>query len=206
MEKQKLNGAVGLDLSLSCTGVAKVDWSRQSGPGGSAIPPGSFNKVDIFSIKTKPEEGTRLQRCIRIMRKISKVVGPSDLVLIEDYAYGAKPGRSSLATLGELNGIVKLAILHRTKREAITIAPQQWKKYLCGRGKLPKDAFKLEVFKRYKVEVPTNDEAVAYTLADMGGALAQNFPGRTRYEQEVLTKIRKTHSVLQKNIDKKISL
>ena len=183
MEKRKFKGVLGLDISLTCTGLSKIDFEEE--------------RTETGSIKTKPTEGTRVQRYVRILREVLRFLDEGDLVLIEDYAYAIKADRSSLATMGELNGIVKLAVYKRTGREAVTIPSTQWKKYLCNNGKLNKDAFKLEVYKGYGKDFKTNDEAVAFTLANLGASLLADVVAAPKYQRDVIDKIRNSESFLQ---------
>lgn len=152
-----ISGVVGLDLSYTSTGLARM----------ARLPkPLTKPKWGVFGTKT--DDGTSLVRCVKTAKVVLKVVQENDVVFIEGYAYGVAGKQQRLAMLGELNGIIKLVILKRTKKQPLIVAPGTWKKFLCGNGHLAKDEFKLQVFKKFGVECKTNDEAVAIAIADFG--------------------------------------
>lgn len=169
---------VGLDLSLTCTGLAFAD------PVGSEV-------IVTRAIKTSVTDGDRLDRYTQIAKEIMMHVGWRTIVIIEDFAFGVTSKKSSLATLGELNGIIKLLVWRKTGMKPTLIGPGQWKKFLSDNGQLKQDEFKIRVWKKYKVDLATVDECVAYTLVKMGQAIILGTDGCTGYELKVLEKIRK---------------
>ena len=178
-----IKGVVGLDLSLTGTGFVRLAQSE---------------KTIRDTIKSAVKDGTHLARYRKTTKVIAAATEPDDVFFIEEYAYGVPGGKSSLPVLGELNGVIKMALWARTKftREPFLITIGQWKKFLCGKGNLNKDAFKLEVFKKFNIECDTNDEAAAYAIADLGWHLVME-PKRklTKYENQVLEAVRKRYAV-----------
>lgn len=86
------------------------------------------------------------------------------LVVIEGYAFG-RPNQ--MAALGELSGVVKCS-LFEMQQPYLIVPPTRVKKFACGRGNAKKDEVRLEVYKRWGFEAPTNDEVDAYVLARIG--------------------------------------
>jgi len=177
----KIKGVVGLDLSLTGTGFVRLR------PGEKPV---------HKTLKTDVTSGSHLERYKKLARGIVIMTDPDDVIFVEDFAYGVPGGRSSLPVLGELNGVVKMALWARSEftREPLMITPGQWKKFLSGKGNLNKDAFKLWVFKKFNIECGTNDEAAAFGIADLGWHLVMK-PKRklTGYENQVLSKVRKRY-------------
>jgi len=176
-------GIVGLDLSLSGTGMARIEKIKND----------PILRHTYF-FPTNVSDGSRIKRSQDIFYAIQENSDINDLFFIEDYAFTINPKASMLATLGELGGIVKLKILEWTGAEPRTIAQGSWKKFLSGDGRLNKDGFKLAVFKKFDIECRTNDEAAALGVADLAWNL---FSGHKRqllkYEEDVIKNYRKLH-------------
>lgn len=191
----EIDGVVGLDLSLTSAGVCRLNFSANVD-----------NEVLLIhcAIGTTTKFGTRLERYRHTMIEINKVVQSRDLVFVEDYAYGIKAKKSMLATMGEIGGLVKTMTWRKTGIEPFLVSPGEWKKFLCGDGRLNKDAFKLKVFQKYKIEVPTNDEAAAIAIAHLGRAVLWDHGGLTSYQKVVVANIRKKYAETLQLIAKKV--
>lgn len=154
-------GVVGIDPSLTSTGFARIDEN------------GVVQVVDTFG--TKAGYGVMPKRWLVIVRGILEYIQPNDIVFIEDYAYGKATGAkkkgeksdSSVITLAELGGLLKLSIFNRTKRFPLTVASTTLKAYL-GDGQMKKDLIPKEVYKKLGIDCRTHDEYVALALADFG--------------------------------------
>jgi len=179
---RKKAGVVGLDLSLTGTGLARLEWTENG------------RLLELMTIGTRASFGTRLERYWETVERIRKEVIKEDVVFVEDFAYRIKSKQSSLATLGELNGVVKVVMWKWTRRQPMLIGQGQWKKFLCDNGALKKDEFKLRIYKKFKVECKTNDEAAAYAMADLGWHLIGR-PGRklSGYEVKIVNDLRKKY-------------
>ena len=193
----EIDGVVGLDLSLTSAGVCRLNFSANAD-----------NEVLLThcAIGTTTKFGTRLERYRYSMIEINKIVQRRDLVFVEYYAYGIGKGKqkkgSMLATMGEIGGLVKTMTWQKTGIEPFLVSPGQWKKFLCGDGRLNKDAFKLKVFQKYKIEVPTNDEAAAIAIAHMGRAVLRDHGSLTSYQKGIVTDIRKKYAEILQSIAK----
>lgn len=148
---------VGLDLSLTSTGIAMI---------GTDVAPAI---VSVDRIRTKPAGDNleaRHQRMRTIIKGINTWLSSVDLVVIEGLAYAS---RSPHAT--ERAGLWWLVIdhLHMRRADVAVVAPTARAKYATGKGNAPKDQVLAAVIRRYPdVEITGNDEADALILAAMG--------------------------------------
>jgi crossover junction endodeoxyribonuclease RuvC len=140
---------MGLDLSLTSTGV-------------------SVNG-ETFSIKPKIRG---VERLIEISdRIVSQAVGSGCIaVVIEGYSFGSKFSRAH--SLGELGGVVKVA-LHRLGLPIVEVPPKCRAKFATGNGNANKD----DVLNALKEQFPNrfhagygNDECDAWVLEQMAYA------------------------------------
>jgi len=186
----EISGIIGLDLSLTSTGIAR--W-------------GIKPETPVFHtlIKTDPKMGTQIERCRFIADQILLYSTKIDLFFIEDYAYGigakGKGKAQQLVTLGQLGGIVKSRVLDFTGCEPFPVAIGTWKKFLSNNGNLNKDSFKLEVFKKHKIEARGNDDAAAIGVLDFARCLlkASSVRKLKKYELALIEKYRKEHIELR---------
>lgn len=160
---------MGLDLSLTSTGVAVFDSASIS--------------TQVISSSHKAER--RLQD---LRDKIMGVVSKQkvDLCVVEGYAFG-RP--NVMAPMGELGGVVKLA-LYMDGIETLIIPPTRVKKFATGRGQAKKDEVRLSVYKRWGFEAKTNDEIDAYVLVRIGMAYAGMDNTLTKSQQEIINSVR----------------
>jgi Holliday junction resolvasome RuvABC endonuclease subunit len=158
---------IGLDLSLSSTGYHKLNLSRTEGVSGY-IPTdklGGMERIDF------------------ILKKIAELVHEGDFVVIENNAFNAIG--SARSKLAELNGIVKFWLWHRGIKYAL-VAPTTLKKFILGAGKGDKSLIIREVFRAYKLEATTDDEADACVLAHIGLCLIGAEQPKNKAQREVL--------------------
>lgn len=170
-----VTGVVGLDLSLTSSGVARV--------GEDGVP------TDRFAVGSKASDGLTVgDRYKKILSAILQITRPEDLVVVEDYAYNINAKKSSLAQLAELGGLVKFSVWRRTARWPVTVASTTLKKWLTGKGNAQKDDLKLLAFKKYDIAFKTSDEMMAFGLAEIGHRLVFPEVGRVlfKYEKECL--------------------
>lgn len=142
---------IGLDLSLTSTGIAGADWAV-------TIPGGPL-----------PRNASDLQRWERI-RAVRTAVGAyttaADLVVIEAPSYGSNdPGAHERAALWWF----VLGRCYNRDVPVVTVAPVKVKVYATGRGHASKEDVVQEVQRRRPdVTFRGNDQADALTLAAMG--------------------------------------
>jgi crossover junction endodeoxyribonuclease RuvC len=133
---------IGLDLSLTCTGVAGNGWTRALKP---------------------PADLDGMRRLHWLREHIIDCCRPWDLVVIEGYAYARSNGQ---AAAGELSGIIRYA-LWRRDIPFIIVQPSSVKKYATGNGNAAKDAMLGAAYKRLPGFDGGNDEADAAWLRAM---------------------------------------
>lgn len=156
---------VGLDLSLTSTGVATVNTDC----GGAVVdritsePPNTGR--DAKGNKLPP---TLIQRAARLHHMRTRIVDHArnaDLVVIEQPAFSRTTG-----SMHDRSGLWWLVVhrLHVLNRVVVEVSPTGRAKYACGKA-LGKDQVLAAVVRRYAdVEVTGNDEADALLLAAMG--------------------------------------
>lgn len=132
---------VGLDLSLTATGIAYAD--------------GSFTTVTTAA---KGEE-----RIVALRSAVLNAVIFADLVVIEGYSMASRHGAHQL---GELGGVIRVA-LHEAGIPFVEIAPTRLKKWATGKGNANKDEMLVRAARLWPT-VTTNDEADAGFLRQMG--------------------------------------
>ncbi len=182
MESLNEIGIVGLDLSLTGTGYSRVV--------------GADRRVRL--ITTSPKDGSVIKRAIAIARLIKDLSHPFDLFLIEDYAFNVKAKSSSLVTLGELGGVVKAILFVYSGMDPLTVSSTSLKKWL-GSGSMKKDLMPVAVHTKLGVteHFKSHDEYVALALSMLGRQLLGLDECKTKYEQEVVSSIRKNNPQLQ---------
>ena len=83
---------------------------------------------------------------------------------MEGYAYGAKLNREKL---GELGGIVKLAVRHVLHTDPVSVPPTTLKQFATGSGKASKEQMVTAV-QQFDPEITNDNLADAYLLALYG--------------------------------------
>lgn len=149
-----MTAVIGLDLSLTSTGVATVT------DGGQAL-----------TAQIRPSATlTGYPRLQWLLEQIHQHATDTRLVLVEGPSYGSgSKGRQS--GQHERAGLW-WAVTYRLWRNNITFAvvsPANLKKYATGKGNASKDAVLIAAARRYQdVYIDGNDEADALILAAMG--------------------------------------
>lgn len=134
---------VGLDLSMTATGIAWCDGST-------------------YTVANK-ETGDR--RLLMICQEIAiSVEGRSiDLVVIEDLPTHAK----SAGITGMVHGVAR-AYLLRLGVPYVTVPPATLKKFATGRGNAGKPEMAVALFKRFGVELADDNQVDAFWLRAAG--------------------------------------
>lgn len=152
---------VGLDLSLTATGVATLYGER--------------HVTDTIRSKGKAADGllARSQRLHALHIEILEKVMGADVAVIEQPAYGQTGGshhdRSGLWWLV----VSDLADRDKGVRRFAEVTPQAVKMYATGKGNASKSEVLAAVIKRYpSADVANDNEADAFVLAAIGARLA----------------------------------
>lgn len=141
---------LALDLSLRQTGYAIID----------------NDKIIKSSIIKSPVNSRGIFRLDFILKKIIELLDNIEFVVIEDYAYSAY---GSLTNLAELCGVVKY-YLYKTEKPFLLISSTALKKFVMGKGNAPKAAMMPAIFKKYRIETKSTDEADAIGLVKLAYA------------------------------------
>jgi len=144
--------AVGIDTSFTGTGFAI-----------------KAEKGFIYkTIKTKPEDfvDDTDRICSSEMKYFKSIPVDTDSVYIEDVFVGHGPSAGASLRLALLAGCVRAGL--RDKGIKFTIVqPTMVKKYISGKGNVPKDIIIKEVFKKFGIDTNDNNIADAICMASM---------------------------------------
>lgn len=153
---------LGLDLSLRATGYVLLDEDQVVWHGVVGDDKPGVERLAMFDDWIRSTLGTARPERIPLSRFFDPI--NLDHVAIEGYSYGSPQGQTQAFSLGELGGVVRLAI-HQARVPMAIIAPGTWKKVLCGNGSLGKTPATLELYKRYGVEFAKQDTLDAWAVA-----------------------------------------
>lgn len=141
---------IGLDLSLSSTGIASnIGWT------------------DRIQVKAQPNDPGQFNRLRRIRDRVLEFVNQDTaLVVVEGLAFGS--GTAGHHTITGLWHLVMEAVDSRCIPWA-EVPPATLKKYATGKGNAAKDEVLAAVLRRWPdIVIGGNDEADALALAAMG--------------------------------------
>jgi crossover junction endodeoxyribonuclease RuvC len=154
--------SVGIDLSLTSTGVAIID---NTGP---------ILDIQTHRIRTTGKEDApladRWRRLARIRTDLCNLIGPWQLgvVVIEGPSLGQARQRGTHDRSG-LWWLVVDVLAGSENGQVAEVPPAARSKYATGKGNSAKDAVLAAVIRRYpQVDVDGNDIADALLLAAMG--------------------------------------
>jgi len=157
---------VGLDLSLTSTGVAEVYLKD-----GAA---GTESEIKVSSYGTKGKDtATLVERHDRLKLLATRIVNQvidtkPDLILVESPAFNSRNGHPH-----DRSGLWWLVVHSLAERRfrVVEVPIQSVKKYATGKGNASKDEILIAMTRRYAaVEFKNNDESDALALAGIGAA------------------------------------
>lgn len=162
---------VGLDLSLTSTGIARVQ------PGDPAV---------IETLRVRPGKRTGCARLNVILHEVLDACMDADLVVLEGPAYNQV---NAAHTMGGLWWLCRYH-LWVLGRQVVVVEPGHLKKYATGRGNAGKDEVLAAIIRRYPAtELAGNDEADALCLAAMAAdQLGSPLAGVPKLNREALKK------------------
>lgn len=155
---------VGLDLSLTSTGIATIETGD-----------GRERRI-VQRVTSKGAKGATLNerqaRLHNLRLDICLATADADLVVIEGPSYGSKTGsqhdRSGLWWL-VTDWLMNSPENDGWGKTVVEVTPSGRMKYATGKGMIAKDAVLAAVVRRYVgIDVTGNDEADALILAAMG--------------------------------------
>lgn len=155
---------VGVDPSLSLTGII-------------VLKNGELHKEHIIDTRKMQDKGPKRLMYIRDeFKKFLDITPVIDLLTYENYSYGSK-NRTLAYTIGELGGVLKLAMFERGL-SYLVISPKSAQKFILGGNEMKdvksqdkKSLTAKEVLKRYKKDFYSLDLIDAYVLAQLGWAM-----------------------------------
>ncbi|MDN5324059.1 MAG: crossover junction endodeoxyribonuclease RuvC [Clostridia bacterium] len=162
---------LGLDISLNGTGAVILK-----------------NDVIQYHHRFEPKS-IGIERLIEIEEYVTDLIETNllDLVVIEGYAFA----RANQAhQMGEIGGVIRRR-LHKLRIPWIEIAPNQVKKFASGKGNCKKDLILMNVYKRWRVEFQSSDEADAFILAKIGTILKGYTESLNQKQSEVIKALKK---------------
>lgn len=192
-----MNTAVGIDLSLTSTGLARVSDAG--------------DVTTTLATSTGKTKDTLLQRFIRQTKLTDAVLdfvkegGLPDVVIIEGLFAAGQVGGMQLDRFGLWWRVVGSLLIWEVPVYVVTAS--QGKKFLAGSGKADKGSMVRAAGKLWPDWEPSTphsseDEADAIAMASVGLALTARAPGVggvpftiTDYRKEVLDKLRKANEL-----------
>jgi Holliday junction resolvasome RuvABC endonuclease subunit len=132
--------AVGLDLSITATGICGTDG-------------------ETVTVKTKAIGDRRL---VDITNAVIAIAANCDLAVIEDLPTHAK----SAGITGMVHGAVRMALLERSI-PYVLVTPASVKKFATGKGNAGKPEMAVALFKRADLEVGDDNQVDAWWLRAM---------------------------------------
>jgi crossover junction endodeoxyribonuclease RuvC len=158
---------LGLDLSLTATG-----WCY----GGPVVEWGVH--------ETKKLRG--MERLEAIQAAIQEQARNADLVVIEDFAFGAKG--QALFEIAGLGYLIRYWLWKHGKR-FVLVAPTVLKKFVTGKGTADKSIVIREVFRRWGHVIDDDNAADATALAYIGMALAGTWEPTTAEQRAIVAEL-----------------
>jgi len=145
---------LAIDQSLTCSGCC--------------ILRGEDYEVSALSPPNNIIGVPRLQWFYQKFRRLFDEIRP-EVVVMEGYSFGSNQSRSH--SLGELGGILKLAVSEHTKTHPCTlyiVPPTTLKKFVTGKGNSKKQEMLMHIYKRWSLEFSDDNMADAFALAMIG--------------------------------------
>lgn len=150
-----LPGVFGVDQSLTCTGFV------------------SATEMEVYGGTIEPDSLRGIERLFYVRARILKIIERDSprLVVFEDYVLGMRSGTGRLAHLGEIGGVLKLAVWERGI-DVLVVPSGTLKLAITGKGNADKNevARALEEDYGYLVGHRSRDESDALGLALVGDA------------------------------------
>jgi|SRR6516162_3600129 hypothetical protein len=169
---------IGIDPgSKNC---ALVAWSPTGGLVAAWKPKGTMPKGVLRLRRLMTEIGAELEK---LDTRGNWIKG----IAMEGYSMAERYGQHAS---GEVGAAIKLAVLGQFATDdrrayPTLVTPQQLKKFVTGNGNFKGEMMSKEVLKRWGVDFPNNDLAVAYGLARIAHAVDADPEGLTQFQRDV---------------------
>lgn len=140
-----MTSVIGLDLSLTATGIADADGN-------------------LHTITTRPADRLE-ERLWQIVEGVWCHFAPGALVVIEDVAVGLR--NAAAGWLGMVHGAVRLG-LYEADFDMASVPPATLKKYATGRGNATKADMRVALLQRTGLDIRDDNQVDAFFLRAMG--------------------------------------
>lgn len=169
---------LGIDASLNGTGLCL-----------SLAVPGIKKREYRTGLCKFQSGGDPFRKWKEIVSKVLAFSDEAQLILIEDYAYGAHS--SSTTVLAELGGIIRWE-LRKQGREFTIVSSSVIKKFLTGKGSGPKNVLLKDVYRLYRMNFDDDNLADSFALAKVGEAyLGEHYEPLFEYQLEAIKTMKK---------------
>lgn len=155
---------IGVDQSLTQTGISVIN-------GGLCQYSGHIHSR-FYGVQRLHDIG------LQVVKRAERY--PNPVVIIENYAFAAP---QNAAFMGEIGGVVKV-FLHMRNIPCLPVAPTTLKKYVTGIAMAKKELMIMGVFKKFKIESTTSDQADAIGLGFLGYNATRYLQGTEDYNQK----------------------
>lgn len=161
--------AMGIDPSLTGTGIAVIKDGQ------------------LVAQTLAPKKLRHVHRLKWFRFELIKILNAyePDIVAIEGYGFGAK--NSHAHSLGELGGVLKLALLD-CMTDYLVVPPTSLKMFVTGKGNSPKTVMGKELYKRFEIDLDDDNQVDAAGLAMMALAWVDGFT-LTQCQSKALKKV-----------------
>lgn len=187
-ERNTVTGILGIDLSLTGTGLALITPAPT--PGIAACLQFScqyYAPLNLYLGRIHaPAEMGAFPRWRRIAESILVWASFADMIVIEGYSYGSFAGTRACVEIG---GIVRYHLLEAGK-SPIEVAPTTLKKFILGKGVGEKSLMQMRILERYGCAIEDNNIADAFGLAKIGEAIDGDADGLPQFQAEVITMLK----------------
>lgn len=163
VEKQ---GVIGLDLSLSRTGMCFIPTNWNGSFGDLAFESVSTKRTEVVFGRASLRAREEIERYLRIAHRVVNFIGKNNAknVSIEGYAYAQKT--ASVTKLAELGGVIKSQVLLTCKIVPVSIPSNTARKFVMGKLERKNQKEQVRVFLKSKGFVFDNDDLMdAFVVA-----------------------------------------
>ena len=170
---------VGLDLSLTSTGIVELD--------------GEANILEQYVVRSSPVGPLQIDEAKRLSKITDEILAgiplETELVAIEGIAFMMSK-TTALVQLAAINYIVRIG-LWKKGIPFVIVSPPTLKKFVTGKGVAQKDIMMLETYKRWGVSLTDNNICDAYGLARISLAILDRDDTLVNEQREVVTLLKK---------------
>ena len=174
-----MNHIIGLDLSLTATGIARFE-----------------NGETTFT--TLRSNDTGMERLLDIEARVLDCIYPHcRLVVVEGIAFSRND--PSAQERAALHYFLRRNFFQNSARYVL-VPPSTLKKFVTGKGTAEKSLVMMEVYKRWRLSAGNDNEADAIGLAMIGACLLGEMGTQNEAQREVLATISASHPGMFPNI------